>query len=101
MELARLVHRHHLPARQEDHLDDAPDVVPHCLELQVGLEGLDLDWGWREGGREDGLAVRERHPAIHRHGGGRVCQQPTRRGIETFYAEVPQATRCDSAQATP
>ena len=59
MELAWLVHRHHLPPRQEDHLHDAPDVVPHCLQLQVGLKGFDLfvyekKGGGREGGREGG-----------------------------------------------
>ena len=84
MQLARLVHRHHLPARQEDHLHDAPDVVPHGLQLEVGLEGLDLlFWqkeGGREGGREDGPdAVRERHPASHRQGeGGELCNNGQR-----------------------
>lgn len=55
MQLARFVHRHHLPAGQEDYLHDAPDVVPHGLELQIGLEGLDLFYGrGREGGRDGG-----------------------------------------------
>jgi len=73
VELARLVHSHHLPPRQEDHLHNAPDIVPHCLHLQVSLEGFDLIGyeekgggreGERKGGRErHGPEVRKRRPS--------------------------------------
>jgi len=58
VQLASLVHRHDLAIRQKDHLDHTPDVVPHCLKLEVWLVDLDLLKG-REGGRERGEGMSE------------------------------------------
>lgn len=84
------MHRHDFAIREKYHLNDAPDVVPDRLKLQVWLVDLDLS-GWREEGKGSGDENIDQN-----HVSGKTrwrCEREQFEGREDWGGEMPGIDR--------